>query len=32
VPALWDRFLEQGTMQGVYELTDASGECPTFCV
>jgi PAS domain S-box-containing protein len=25
VPALWDRFLEQGTMQGVYELTDASG-------
>ena len=25
VPALWDRFLSQGTMQGVYELTDASG-------
>jgi PAS domain S-box-containing protein len=26
VPALWDRFLSQGTMQGVYELTDAAGE------
>jgi PAS domain S-box-containing protein len=26
VPALWDRFLAQGTMQGVYELTTASGE------
>jgi DNA-binding CsgD family transcriptional regulator len=25
VPALWARFLAQGTMQGVYELTDASG-------
>jgi PAS domain S-box-containing protein len=25
VPALWDRFLSHGTMQGVYELTDASG-------
>ena len=26
VPALWERFLAQGSMQGVYELTDASGE------
>ena len=26
VPALWDRFLAQGSMQGVYELTDASGQ------
>jgi DNA-binding CsgD family transcriptional regulator len=26
VPALWDRFLAQGSMQGVYELTHASGE------
>src|SRR4051812_32897748 len=26
VAALWGRFLVQGTMQGVYELTDASGE------
>src|SRR4051812_8719134 len=25
VPALWDRFLSHGTMQGVYELTDATG-------
>jgi PAS domain S-box-containing protein len=25
VPAMWERFLSQGTMQGVYELTDASG-------
>ena len=25
VPAMWDRFLAQGTMQGVYELNDASG-------
>jgi len=25
VAVLWDRFLAQGTMQGVYELTDASG-------
>jgi len=25
VPALWERFLSQGAMQGVYELTDASG-------
>lgn len=26
VSALWDRFLAQGSMQGVYELTDASGQ------
>jgi PAS domain S-box-containing protein len=25
VPAMWDRFLAQGTMHGVYELADASG-------
>jgi PAS domain S-box-containing protein len=25
VPAMWARFLEQGTMHGVYELVDASG-------
>src|SRR5215218_446782 len=25
VPAMWERFLAQGSMQGVYELTDASG-------
>jgi two-component system NarL family response regulator len=26
VPAMWDQFLSQGTMQGVYELAGASGE------
>jgi DNA-binding CsgD family transcriptional regulator len=26
VPALWDRFLAQGSMQGVYELFDGAGE------
>jgi PAS domain S-box-containing protein len=26
VPAMWDQFLAQGTMQGVYELADASGQ------
>ena len=26
VPVLWDRFLAQGSMHGVYELTDASGQ------
>jgi DNA-binding CsgD family transcriptional regulator len=25
VPALWDRFLSQGSMHGVYELSDGSG-------
>ena len=25
VPALWDRFLAQGSMQGVYELSDSMG-------
>ena len=26
VPALWERFLAQASMHGVYELTDASGQ------